>query len=111
MGVAANKIQASQRRKINRLIGYGILIFFIALVTFYWFPFMKYFIPIGTILTYYGSFLFLKNTNLREEFKFENGMGFLTYFWDKLALKIWTIIFLLSMLGVNLSEFFGIFSY
>ena len=42
---------------------------------------------------------------------FENGMGFLTYFWDKLALKIWTIIFLLSMLGVNLSEFFGIFSY
>ena len=49
-------------------------------------------------MTFTGIFFFFKKTDLWAEFAFDDGDDFFTYFWDTLALKIWTTIFALWMI-------------
>ena len=88
-----------QRRTINRLIGYGILIFLFAFFmgTYGW-KYLQWLILVGAGLTFLGIYFFFKTTDLSIEFAFKAGDDFLTYFWKVLALKIWTFILSLWMM-------------
>src|SRR5690606_7540630 len=76
---------------INRLIGYGILVFLIGFVAgVNWIKYLQLLIPVGSLMTFFGVFYFLKQTNLQEEFRMNPKDDVLTYFWDVLVLKLWT---------------------
>ncbi len=90
-------------RTINRLIGYGILVFLIGFfLGVNWIKSVQLLIPIGSLMTFFGVFYFLKQTNLREEFRMNPKDDVLTYFWDVLVLKLWTCMFLILMIVMNL---------
>jgi len=91
------------RKRINQLIGYGILVFVGGFVL--GLAVNKYFqllIPIGTISTYLGIIIFFRTTNLKAEFEFSKDEDFLTYFWNKIVLKFWTFVFSIWMLILNM---------
>jgi hypothetical protein len=97
-----------QIKTINRLIGYGILIFVLGncmwalcLGRFAWF------MHLGSILTFIGVFYFFKDTDLQEQFRKDPKEDVLTYFWNVIVLKLWTGIFVLIMIA---SALFMIFS-
>jgi hypothetical protein len=88
------------------MIGYGILIFVIGfcsgqIVHTY----LLAFIPIGSLITFTGAFFFLRMTDLNEEFTMNKNEDLLTYFWNVIALKLWTSIFMLWMLIMNIILF------
>lgn len=88
---------------INRLIGYGILVFLIGFfLGVNWIKSVQLLIPIGSLMTFFGAFYFLKQTNLQEEFRMNPKDDVLTYFWDVLVLKLWTCMFLIWMIVMNL---------
>lgn len=92
------------RKTINRLIGYGILVFTIGFFTGQFLTiYLLWLIPIGTLMTFSGVFFFFKTTNLKNEFSKNKNDDFLTYFWNVLALKIWTLIFMLWMVPMNIT--------
>ena len=87
---------------INRLIGYGILLFLIGFfLGVNWIKSVQLLIPIGSLMTFFGVFYFLKQTNLQEEFRMNPKDDVLTYFWDVLVLKLWTCMFLIWMVVMN----------
>jgi hypothetical protein len=87
------------RKRINYLIGYGILVFLLGFFAgTFWLNHFQWLILIGAGMTFTGIFFFFKKTDLWAEFAFNDGDDFLTYFWDTLALKIWTAIFALWMI-------------
>lgn len=89
-------------KSINRLTGYGILLFLLGfLIGSNWIKYLQLLMPIGSLLTFLGIFLFFKKTNLREQFKREPKEDILTYFWNVIALKLWTFIFALWMILMN----------
>jgi hypothetical protein len=94
------------KRVINRLIGYGILVF---LIGFYTRQFLtenlQWLIPIGTLMTFTGVFFFFKTTNLTDEFTKNKNDDILTYFWNVIALKFWTFILILWMITMNITLF------
>ncbi|HEY0656048.1 MAG TPA: hypothetical protein VGD65_23095 [Chryseosolibacter sp.] len=88
---------------INKLIGYGILIF--ALGFFLGIFLMKYLqmlMPVGSLITFIGVFYFFRKTDLNEQFRKDPTDDFLTYFWDVIVLKLWTAIFVIWMLVMDL---------
>lgn len=88
-----------EKRSSNRLIGYGILVFLSGFFAgTYWIKHFQWLILVGACMTFVGIYLFLKKTNLWAEFAFNDDDGFLTYFWNVLALKAWTAIFVLWMM-------------
>ena len=87
---------------INRLIGYGILVFLIGFfLGVNWIKSLQLLIPIGSLMTVFGVFYFLKQTNLQGEFREDPKDDVLTYFWDVLVLKLWTCMFLIWMIVMN----------
>lgn len=94
---------ATNRKRNNNLIGYGILVFLFGFFggTF-WFKHLQWLILVGASMTFSGIYFFFKRTDLWAEFAF-NGDDFLTYFWNVLALKIWTLIFALWMIVMVLT--------
>ena len=87
---------------INRLIGYGILVFLIGLfLGVNWIKCVQLLIPIRSLMTFFGVFYFLKQTNIQEEFRMNPKDDVLTYFWDVLVLKLWTCMFLIWMIVMN----------
>ncbi len=85
------------------MIGFGILIFLIGFaVGLSWISYLQWLMPAGSIMTFTGVFFFFKTTNLQEEFARGRNEDFLTYFWNVLVLKIWTFIFMLWMISMNL---------
>jgi hypothetical protein len=91
------------RERINKLIGFGILIFLIGFILgSFWIEYFQWLIPVGTIMTFLGLFYFIKITDLVAEFTKDKHEDILTYFWNVLVLKIWTFIFILWMIITNL---------
>jgi hypothetical protein len=92
------------KRIINRLIGYGILVFVVGFFAGqFWTFYLQWLIPIGTIMTFTGVFFFFKTTNLTEEFTKDKNEDVLTYFWNVIVLKLWTFIFMLWMIPMNIA--------
>lgn len=88
----------TDRKRNNNLIGYGILVFLFGFFAgTFWFKHFQWLILIGAGMTFSGIYFFFKKTNLWTEFAFD-GDDFLNYFWNTLALKIWTTIFALWMI-------------
>jgi mannose/fructose/N-acetylgalactosamine-specific phosphotransferase system component IIC len=91
------------KRKINRLIGYGILVFIFGFFAGqFLFTYLQFLIPIGTLVTFTGVFFYFKTTNLINEFTKYRNEDILTYFWNVIVLKLWTFIFVLWMITVNI---------
>ena len=91
---------------INKLIGFGILIFLIGFILgSFWIEYFQWLIPVGTIMTFLGVFYFFKRTDLVGEFTKNKHGDILTYFWNVLVLKIWTFIFIVWMIFTNLILF------
>ncbi len=83
------------------MIGYGILVFVLGfslgqILNTY----LLWLIPIGTLMTFTGVFFFFKMTNLKKEFTKDPSDDILTYFWNVIALKLWTFIFMLWMISM-----------
>jgi hypothetical protein len=94
--------QKMTKGKINRLIGYGILVFVVGFFAGqFWTPYLLWLIPIGTIMTFTGVFFFFKTTNLTDEFTKRKNDDVLTYFWNVLVLKLWTFMFMVWMITMN----------
>jgi hypothetical protein len=92
---------------INRLIGYGILIFLIGfIIGFFWVKYFQLLIPIGSLMTFIGVFYFFKETDLKIEFTKNKNDDILTYFWNVIVLKLWTLIFIIWMITLNLTLLF-----
>ena len=93
-----------KKNVINRLIGYGILIFLLGfIIGFFWVKYFQFLIPIGTLMTFVGVFYFFKETDLKVEFTKNKNDDILTYFWNVIVLKLWTLIFILWMTTLNLT--------
>lgn len=93
-----------QINTINRLIGYGILVFSIGFfLGLNWIKYLQLLMPIGSLMTFTGVFYFLKTTNLNDQFRKTDNEDVLTYFWDVIVLKLWTFIFVVWMISMNLT--------
>jgi hypothetical protein len=98
-----DNLRQMTKKNINRLIGFGILTFvFGYALGFYLTRYFQLLIPIGTSLTFIGVYYFFKHTNLIEEFSKKPHEDMLTYFWNAIVLKLWTSIFILWMIGMNI---------
>jgi hypothetical protein len=93
-----------KKNKVYILVCGGILIFVAGLIVRYLYDFV-WLIPFGTLLTFFGIFEFFRTTDFKTEFYFDERDDFLTYFWNVIALKGWTLIFSVWMLGENYSMF------
>ncbi|MEP2671558.1 MAG: hypothetical protein ABJH04_21315 [Cyclobacteriaceae bacterium] len=75
----------------GRLIGYGILVFWIGEFGAIWIEFLSPIKLIGFAMTSYGIYVWFKTKRFADEFRYENE-DVLTYFWNKIVLKLWTFI-------------------
>jgi hypothetical protein len=92
-----------EARTINRMIGYGVLVFLIGFfIGVHWIKYVQLLIPIGSLMAFCGVFFFFKETNLEEEFAMDPKDDVLTYFGDVILLKFWTFIILIWMIVMNL---------
>lgn len=97
-----------QIKIINRFIGYGILVFSIGFfVGLNWLKYLQLLMPIGSLMTFLGVFCFFKDTNLSEQFRKAPHEDVLTYFWNVIVLKLWTFIFVLWMITMDLIMIFN----
>ncbi len=84
------------------MIGYGILVFVMGFSLGQIVNYLLWLIPIGTLMTCTGVFFFFKMTNLSKEFTKDPSDDILTYFWNAIVLKLWTFIFMLWMISMNI---------
>jgi hypothetical protein len=97
-----NTARPVEAKTINALVGYGILVFVLGFfIGVYWFTWAQLLMPAGTLLTFTGVFLFFKHTNLATEFAITGSVDLLTYFWNVIALKWWTLVFVVWMMIMN----------
>lgn len=88
---------------INKLTGYGILLFSVGFfLGIHWIKYLQLLMPVGSLFTFAGVFFFFKDTDLTEQFRKDPNDDALTYFWDVIVLKLWTSIFVLWMLVMNI---------
>jgi hypothetical protein len=64
--------------------------------------YLQLLIPIGSALTFTGVFYFFKDTNLAEQFRKDDNEDILTFFWNVVVLKLWTGIFIVWMIVMNM---------
>lgn len=103
MGHARAKLIMMTRKSITKLIGFGILLFVIGFfLGLFWIRYLQWLIPVGSVMTFAGVFLFFKVTNVIEEFAKDKSEDVLTYFWNTIVLKLWTLIFMLWMIPTNI---------
>jgi len=96
-----------QIKTINKLIGYGILVFTIGFFFgLLWFQHLQLLMPIGSLSTFVGIVYFFKDTNLHEQFRRPHNEDVLTYFWNVIVLKFWTLVFVLWMISMDLTLMF-----
>jgi hypothetical protein len=96
-----------QIKTINRFIGYGILVFSIGFILgLNWLKYLQLLMPIASLVTFIGVFYFFKDTNLNEQFRKPDNEDVLTYFWNVIVLKFWTVIFVLWMISMDLTMIF-----
>jgi hypothetical protein len=96
-----------QIKTINRFIGYGILVFSIGFfLGLNWLKYLQLLMPIASLVTFIGVFYFFKDTNLNEQFRKPDNEDVLTYFWNVIVPKFWTVIFVLWMISMDLTMIF-----
>jgi hypothetical protein len=90
------------RKNINRLIGYGILVFVAGFAGgLAWSRYIQLLMPVGSIFTFIGVVYFLIDLDLNEEFpnaRMDDIDDVLRYFWNYIVLKFWTSIFVFWMI-------------
>jgi hypothetical protein len=69
----------------------------------HWIKYLQFLMPLGSLMTFFGVFFFFKVTNLEDQFKKHPGQDMLTYFWNVIVLKLWTFIFVLWMITMDLT--------
>jgi hypothetical protein len=95
-------------KTINRLIGYGILVFSIGFsLGLTWLKYMQLLMPFGSLMTLVGVFYFFRDTNLNEQFRKAKSEDVMTYFWNVIVLKLWTFVFVLWMISMDLTMIFN----
>jgi hypothetical protein len=103
-GNTLRKVGAMKISTINRLIGYGILVFSIGFfLGVHWIKYLQLLMPLGSLMTFLGVIYFFKETNLEDQFKKHPREDMLTYFWNVIVLKLWTSIFVLWMITMDLT--------
>ena len=98
-----SNFKMTNKKRINQLIGYGILVFvsgFVLGLTVN--EYLQLLMPLGTISTYLGIIIFFKTTDLKSEFTQDKGEDPLSYFWNKIVLKFWSLIFAFWMFMMNI---------
>ncbi|MBL0745961.1 hypothetical protein [Chryseolinea lacunae] len=89
---------------INRLIGYGILLFLIGFFTgMFWIKYLQLLVPIGTLMTFTGIFFYFKEGHFATGFARGPKEDGLTYFWNTIVLKFWTFCFVIWMISANVT--------
>lgn len=68
-----------------------------------YFVFSNYVVCCGTVKRFGHPPLLMHNTDLTEQFKKNSNEDVMTYFWNVLVLKLWTFIFVLWMIVMNLT--------
>ena len=102
-GVGQITLCKMTKRIINKMIGYGILVFVVGFFAGQFLTtYLQWLIPIGTLMTFTGVFFYFKTTSLTEEFTKNRNDDVLTYFWNVIVLKLWTFIFMLWMIPMNI---------
>jgi hypothetical protein len=97
-----------QIKTINKVIGYGILVFSIGFFSgLNWIKYLQLLMPIGSLMTFVGVFYFFKDTNLNDQFRKADNEDVLTYFWNVIVLKFWTFVFVLWMISMDLILIFN----
>jgi len=94
-------------KTINRLVGFGILIFIVG--TFagvFRISYLSWLVHLGSVLTFTGIFFFFKDTNLSQQFRKDPKDDSLTYFWNVIVLKLWTAMFAMWMIAKYLEILF-----
>lgn len=93
-----------KKQTINKLIGFGILIFSLGFfLGLYWIRFLQLLMPLGSLMTFVGVFFFFKEINLSVEFTKHPKEDILTFFWNVIVLKLWTFIFVIWMIIMNIT--------
>jgi hypothetical protein len=89
---------------INRLIGYGILVFSVGFfIGLHWIRYFQLLMPMGFLMTFIGVFYFFRSVNLTKQFEKDEREDVLTYFWNVIVLKLWTFIFLIWMVIMDMT--------
>lgn len=102
-----NPMMTMEIKTINRLIGYGILVFVTGFFFgLFWIKYLQLLMPVGSLMTFIGVFFFFKDTKLSDQFTKNPKDDVLTYFWDVIVLKFWTFIFVLWMISMDLVMMF-----
>ncbi|UII27511.1 hypothetical protein LVD15_03505 [Fulvivirga maritima] len=95
-----------ERKTINRLIGYGILIFTVGYILGLTVSkYLQLLVVVGSLSTFVGIFYFFKPVKLRDEFRKDPNDDILTYFWNAIVLKFWTFIFFVWMIIMDIVLF------
>lgn len=93
-----------KKQTINKLIGFGILIFSIGFfLGLHWIKLLQLLMPLGSFMTFVGVFYFFKETNLTAEFTKDPKDDILTFFWNVIVLKFWTFVFVFWMIAMNIT--------
>lgn len=82
-----------------RLLFYiGFLIFLIGFISeFFDLGMFRFLELIGTWISTYAIIKWLGNSKLKDKFHRENGEDVLTYFWNKIVIRLWGSMFFLFM--------------
>lgn len=82
-----------------RLLFYiGVLIYFLGFAAVFIVRPLQFLQLIGMLISSYAIIRWLKSPNFSEKFKMEKNEDGLTYFWNKLAIRLWSGMFFLFML-------------
>ncbi len=92
------------RPTINRLIGYGILVYIAGSAGFIWSRLFDWLALIGIVMTFTGIIFYFKTTK-REEMFPPAKEGVLTYFWNVIVLKLWVGMIAMAMILGTLMRF------
>lgn len=87
----------------------GFLLFLIGLCApFFRFGLLEFLKPTGTLISIYAIVTWLRASRLEDKFKSEKGEDGLTYFWNKVAIRLWSGILFTFMLFSSLTYFLQI---
>jgi hypothetical protein len=81
----------------------GFLLFLVGhTFVFFGFGVLEFLKPIGTMISIYAIVRWLMTSGLADKFKREKGEDGLTYFWNKIAIRLWSGMLFATMLFSSL---------
>ena len=95
-----------------RLIFYiGFLLFLVGYVSaFFDFGLLEFLNPIGTLISIYALIQWFRSSGLGNKFTREKGEDGLTYFWNKIVIRLWSGMFFAFMFLSTLTYLLQIIS-